>query len=560
MIHPALLGGMIVTLLAAGGWLLWWLLRRRVHQELVRSEGRYRLLYTDAADSIFTVSLDGYITAANPATQRLGGYSMEDWARAPFLGVVLPESVDAVGEVYQRLLAGEVVTEFEYGMRKKDGGELYLSASFRPVWENGKVVHVEGIARDITARRREEQAHLALQEQVQQMQKMQAVGTLAGAIAHDFNNLLTGMLGAVQLAQLELPVDSPVRDYLEQVEEAAERAAELTQQLLGLSRRRPLERTAMDPNEVVRRTATLLERSIPGTIQVQLDLDPELPLVLADAGQLGQALLNLGINARDAMPEGGTIRIETQTISREAASLEHHASAEPGHYLRIDVSDTGVGIPRHVREHVFEPFYTTKPEGHGTGLGLAMVYGCAQEHGGWVEVASEVGHGAHFTLYLPQVEAQGDEHPDATRPLPRGGETLLLVDDTESVARIGRGLLERCGYRVLLASNGEEALRTYAAAASEIQLIVSDLVMPQAGGRELLRGLRELGTQVPVILTTGYAIEGRREDFLEEGFAAVVVKPFDLQTLAKTVRSVLDAAGTAGRGAQAASATLRSGV
>jgi len=560
MIHPALLVGLALTLVAAGAWLLWALLTRRRHQALLRSEARYRLLYTDAADSIFTVSLDGYITAANPATERLGGYSLADWAQHPFLDVILPESMDAVMDVYRRLVAGEVVREFEYGLRKKDGGELYLSASYRPVWENGKVVQVEGIARDVTERRREEQTRRALQEQVQQMQKMQAVGTLAGGIAHDFNNLLTSMLGAVQLAQLELPSDAPVQVYLGQALEAAERAAELTQQLLSLSRRRPLERTATDVNEVVQRTAKLLQRSVPGTIHLELDLDPALRPILADAGQLGQAILNLGINARDAMPEGGEIRIETRAVMRDAASLSVHARTAPGRYLRIRVADTGSGIPAEVQEHVFEPFFTTKPEGHGTGLGLSMVYGCAQEHGGWAELSSQPGRGSCFELYLPQVETPEAVDRDASGGLPRGEETVLLVDDTEGVLRIGRRLLERCGYRVLLASDGEDALRAYEAASSEIALIVSDLVMPRAGGRELLHVLRERGAQVPLILTTGYAIDGRREELLEEGFAAVVVKPFDLQTLAAAVRQVLDAAASAAGGSQAASATLPSGV
>lgn len=410
--------------------------------------------------------------------------------------------------------------------------DVYFSESFLLLFAARTAGEIE--------RLRSEQERQSLQAQVQHAQKMEAVGTLAGGIAHDFNNLLTGILGGIEVSLLDAPADSTMAANLQQARAAVERASELTRQLLTLSRKETPTLGPMDVNAVVEQTVKLLQRAIPETVQIRMATDPRICTIEGNAGQLGQALLNLGINARDAMPAGGLLTFETEVTTVDAAYGQTHAEARPGTYALVTVSDTGAGMPGDVLEHIFEPFFTTKDEGKGTGLGLAMVYACMQAHRGWLEVHSTPGSGTTFQLFLPLLEMERQPTVARFEAAPRGTETILLVDDTDAVLYQGRGMLERCGYRVLIAWNGEGALEVYQQHARDIALIVTDLIMPHAGGRDLLRELQRSGITVPVVLMSGYAVDGHPEELMAEGFAAFLAKPFDLYGIATTVRTVLD--------------------
>jgi len=376
-----------------------------------------------------------------------------------------------------------------------------------------------------------------LQNQLQRAQKMEAMGRLAGGIAHDFNNLLTGIIGNISLA-LDDTEDEEQRDALQEAQNAAERASELTKQLLTLSRKRPPMKKPTQLNNLIQQVSHFLERAIGSTIQIETTTNPAIPTVHVDEGQLHQALLNLGINARDAMPKGGDLIYKSDL--EEVENLPGYEGVTGvDRFVRITVKDTGVGMDPETVDRIFEPFFTTKEPGAGTGLGLAMVYSCAQAHDGWVEVESCPGEGTAFHLFLPVIE--GVEHVQTIRkPLPRGTGTILVVDDTNSVLMLSRIILSKCGYRVIIAWDGAEALEKVATHGKIISLIITDLVMPRFGGRELFQRLRNQGSTIPVIATSGFTHKGRVEGLLAEGFAAFVPKPFNAQGLARVVQETLD--------------------
>ncbi|MCP5058852.1 MAG: response regulator [bacterium] len=369
---------------------------------------------------------------------------------------------------------------------------------------DGRILGALAIMEDVTELRDAEKEHRRLEGALQQAQKMEAVGTLAGGIAHDFNNLLTGICGGLELGLLDVPQDSVAAENLRHAGTAAERAMELTQQLLTLSRRQEPTMAPTDVNEVVDRIGRLLRRSIPEVIQVRTVLGPGMPTIRADAGQLEQALLNLGINARDAIADGqGEISFATEAVEVGEAEARLQGSVAPGSYIRVTVTDSGVGMAADVVDRAFEPFYTTKDQGKGTGLGLAMVYTCVKAHEGWVDVESAPGTGTSIRLHLPLIELASLSRAEGEKQTPHGDEIILLVDDQETVLRVGRRMLERCGYEVVTARDGREALERFAERQTEIALVLADLMMPRCDGRDLLKGLRARGSAVPVVLASG---------------------------------------------------------
>ncbi len=381
-----------------------------------------------------------------------------------------------------------------------------------------------------------------IQRQLQQAQKMELLGTLAGGIAHDFNNLLTSILASVQLAMRHTAHGSKAMSWLRDAQEASERAGDLTKQMLALGRKRGTKMGPTDINEMLARTVRFLDRSIPENVSISLDKCPEDLCIRADVSQLEQAIINLAINARDAMPKGGELKFSVRVVDVDAERVRRVPGTEPGSFVCISVSDTGGGIPVEMREQVFEPFFTTKGPGRGTGLGLAMVYACAQAHDGWVSVDSEVGKGSTFHILIPRVEMAAEELTPPAEPLPTGIETVLLVDDTDAVLYAGQSILEAIGYSVLVARDGIEALAVIDEYRTAIALVITDLVMPGASGRDLLDALRDRGLRTPVILTSGHAVQRSTEDFIAEGFAEFVPKPFDAAHLARVMRKVLDRA------------------
>jgi signal transduction histidine kinase len=386
---------------------------------------------------------------------------------------------------------------------------------------------------EITERKQLE-AHLL------QAQKMESIGRLAAGIAHDFNNLLTPIGGFAELLLRKAPQGSQQQEYLRQIKMAAERAATLTGQLRLFTRQEKGERHPVQLNSVVEETRALLERSISKEIAIELRLASELWAVEADLSQVSQVLMNLCVNACDAMPDGGILTLETRNVTLEEEWARAMLEARPGRYVCLSVSDTGCGMSPEVQARLFEPFFTTKEVGEGTGLGLAVVYGIVKGHGGFINVYSEEGRGSTFHVYLPAMEWAVEERESEGLELPTGTETILVVDDEEMVLALGQRVLELCGYTVLMAEDGFQALEVYQAYRGEIGLVVLDVVMPQMGGLECLHRLRELDPQVKVLISTGYTARGLAQKLVAEGALGVVEKPFQIQDFATAVRTTID--------------------
>jgi PAS domain S-box-containing protein len=397
-------------------------------------------------------------------------------------------------------------------------------------------------ARDITERQEAEKEKEKMQVQLRQAQKMEAVGTLAGGIAHDFNNLLQAVQGYAQLLLLRKDGEDDGQRELQQIVRAAERGADLTQQLLTFSRKVESELQPVDFNREVENVRLLLERTIPKMIEVEFRLAEDLKMVNADSGQVEQILMNLVVNAKDAMPDGGKLVVETANVTLDQEYCKIHRVANPGNYVQLTVTDTGHGIDKMTIEHIFEPFYTTKETGKGTGLGLATVYGIVKSHNGHIVCYSEPDEGTTFKIHLPTIDStqearRAEEHLTA----PEGGsETILLVDDEEAIRGLGTQILEEFGYTVLTAADGESALRLYSEEQEKIDLVILDLIMPGMGGKLCLVELLKINLEARVAIASGYSPDGPTKEILKNGAKGFISKPYDLRQMLRVVREVLD--------------------
>lgn len=397
--------------------------------------------------------------------------------------------------------------------------------------------------KDETADRKlAEQALVESEARLQHSQKMEAVGTLAGGIAHDFNNLLTAIIGNAQLALARLRPDDELYDRLIEIEHSGKRAAELTRQLLIFSRRERLEPRTLDLNATIGPFAKLLRRIIGEDITLRFKAAADLSTVFADPGQMEQVLMNLAANARDAMPGGGELIIETHNVTIDEIYRLTHPYIQPGKYVQISVTDTGSGMDADTQRRSFEPFFTTKEVGKGTGLGLALAYGIIKQHEGMIEVYSEVGHGSTFKVYLPAQEEAVEEKLHETQPVLRGGaETILVAEDDETLQKLLTGMLTGLGYNVILGRDGEAAVEAYSSHRDQIDLVILDMVMPRMGGREAYERLLALGSEVPVMFMSGYSAEMAQSKFVLETGATFIQKPYGIAALGNKVREALDA-------------------
>lgn len=411
----------------------------------------------------------------------------------------------------------------------------------------GQIDHIllERSIRHSIERKALEREHAALEEQLLQAQKLESIGQLAGGIAHDFNNLMTPIIGYAQMGLTTLPEEYRERVYLEEILKAADRATNLIQQLLAFSRRQVVELQVIDLNSLLVNIDNMLQRLIGEDVELVILPSENLGAVKVDPTQIEQVVVNLAVNARDAMPEGGTLIVETSNIEFGEEELKNHPDMAAGPYVMFAVSDTGHGMSEEVKAHLFEPFYTTKEKGKGTGLGLSTCYGIIAQNKGYIWVYSEIGSGTTFKIYLPSLDVipQGTERPSGTKSneLPRGSETVLLVEDEEQVRELAARVLRQQGYTVLQASNGVEALSIASRHADgEIDLLLTDVVMPLIGGRELSIKLRDIHPNVRVIYTSGYTDEAViRHGMLKPG-TDFVQKPYSLAGLTQKIRSVLD--------------------
>jgi len=509
--------------------------RKRAEQELSQSEERYRDLVENAHDIIYSHDLEGNYTSMNKAGELSTGYTHEEAMALNLRQTVAPECLERAKEMLRRKLAGESVTAYEMEILAKDGRRITVEANTKLVYHDGVPVGVQGIARDVTERKQ-------LEEQLRQSQKMDAIGQLAGGVAHDFNNLLTAINGYSGLALQRINDNHPLRGYLEEIKKAGDRAANLTRQLLAFGRKQILQPLPINLNDIVTDMTKLLRRLIGEDVQLTAKLDPALKKIKADPGQIEQVLVNLVVNARDAMPQGGNLTIETATVDLGEEYAGRHVDVLPGLYVMLAVSDTGTGMDEATQARIFDPFFTTKAKGKGTGLGLSTVYGIVKQSGGNLWVYSEPGHGTTFKVYLPQLATAPEklEVKEAESALPGGSETILLVEDEDVVRGLAQKILEQSGYKVLAASRGDEAIRLGAESSEAIHLLLTDVVMPETSGKEVADRLRELLPGLRVVFMSGYTDEAIVHHGVLDSNVEFIEKPFTPNALARKVREALD--------------------
>ena len=504
-------------------------------QALRRSEARYRDLFENASDLIATVDLEGRVTDVNQAFVHATGYSREELLELRLDDLIPVDSRQAIDQARTQKLAGASDTVYEHELLARDGTHIQMEVASRLIFEDGKPVGTEAICRDISERKR-------LEDQLRQAQRLEAVGQLAGGVAHDFNNLLTVISGYAE--QLLDDRDRASEPELDQIAAAAARATILTRQLLAFSRRQVLRPRVLQLNDVVAGLTPMLSRLIGENVELVATLSHSLDPVLADPNQLEQVLMNLAVNARDAMPDGGLLTIRTENVELDDEHVAEHGDAVVGPHVMLSVSDTGVGMNAETLSHAFEPFFTTKPLGIGTGLGLATVYGIVKQSGGSMWVHSEPELGTTFKALLPRAESPVlEEVVREAKPVAANGtETILLAEDEESLRRLSARILEQRGYDVIAAKTATEAVQIAERNGRTIHLLLTDVVMPELSGTALAERVCRVLPEIRVLFMSGYADDVvSRNGALMPG-SGFLEKPFTAGELAAKVRETLDAA------------------
>jgi len=510
--------------------------RTRAEETLLQRQALLRGLLDSIPDLIFYKGADGAYLGCNKAFEHYVGRS-EECLRGSKDQDLFPDDANRSGTDGARCAPGEGHPgRSEACLCYPDGRTVLAEVLETPFFgRDGKVLGLIGLSRDITERRR-------LEEQVHQAGKMEALGQLAGGIAHDFNNLLTAILGNLSLIPRQLPDGHPARELTSVAESAALRAADLTRQLLGFSRRTPLQPQPANLNCTIAEVVGILGRTMDPRIAMDVQADPRLWTVKADPGQMSQVLMNLCINARDAMPNGGRLVLETANLILTPDYTRLNFQARPGEFVRLEVRDSGCGMTPEVQARIFEPFFTTKGRGKGTGLGLALVFGIVQQHDGWVECHSAPGSGTTFTLYLPRIDVPvAPAIPQSELAPERGRETILLVDDEEAIRCLGRSILEKFGYEVLLASDGKEAVELYRREQERIDLVLLDLRMPRMSGHDAFQQMLQINPDVPVVVVSGFSDQYITEAD-QQRIRGFLGKPFLPDELARIVRTALNGA------------------
>jgi two-component system, cell cycle sensor histidine kinase and response regulator CckA len=511
-------------------------------QQLRSSEEQYRRLFETVTDGIFVADRSGRILEVNAGACRQLGFSREELCSRT-LGDIVAQS-DTPPEKMRDLLAAGGFAVADSVHRHKDGSEVPVELVVSRMDYQGAAAFL-GVARDVSARNRALREKERLEAQLHQTSKLEAIGQLAGGVAHDFNNLLTVIKSSAELAGVDLRQQRPVDGYIADIAGAAESASALTRQLLAFSRKQVIDAAHVDLNQVLSRMRGLLGRLIGEDIALQTKAGAGLGTVFADPGLVEQCVLNLAVNARDAMPNGGQLLLETTNVTLDADFQASHPLVAPGDYVLLSVTDTGVGMSEEVKRRLFEPFFTTKELGRGTGLGLATVYGTVMQSGGSVEVYSELGKGTAFKLYFPRVEGPTDAPAPARTKLdapPRGAETILVVEDDPMVRDLTVRMLDRLGYAVYAQSNAEHALAFARERSQPIHLLITDVVMPGMNGRQLATALGKSHPETRVLYTSGYSQNVIAHHGVLDAGIAYLSKPFSLQSLATKIREVLDGA------------------
>jgi PAS domain S-box-containing protein len=516
-------------------------------EKLQDSEKKYRDLVENANSIILRMDTDGYITFFNEFAQKLFGYSEHEILGKNVRGTILPSSESATADLGKMLGAHRqnpvqpAVTEGQYVLR--NGDTAWIAWTSKPIFDsNGQLKEILSIGSDLTELKRAGQEKESLEAQLHEAQKMEAIGTMAGGIAHDFNNILQGIIGYAQILLMGKETGDPDQKSLHEIERLVRTATELTKRLLIFSRKVESKLRPLDLNQEVEQVTKMLKRTIPRMIDIELHLGEDLKIINADPLQTEQIIMNLGVNARDAMLEGGKLIIKTENTTLDGGYSKDHLRAEPGQYVLLSVSDTGDGMDEETLEHIFEPFFTTKESGKGTGLGLAVVYGIVKSHNGYITCDSQPGRGTIFRIYFPVIEKEPERLKvrEVEAPIKVGSETILLVDDEENIREPWKKILVEFGYTVFTTVDGESALEFYRKEHDRVDLIILDLIMPGMGGKRCLVKLLKINPEAKVIIASGYAIDASTKEAIEAGAKVFVSKPFEIRSMLKTVREVLD--------------------
>ena len=511
--------------------------QKDIEDALRKAEQKYRTFFDEAVVGIFQTEPEGHFVTVNPALARILGYNSPEELTASISEVAGQLYVDPERrEEFKRLMETEgSVRNFEIQVYRKTGGRVWLSVNARAVYEGDRIIAYEGTDEDITDRK-------LLEQQLLQAQKMEAVGQLAGGIAHDFNNLLGVILGHGELLLSRVHASDPLRPRIEQICQAGNRAVSLTSQLLAFSRQQILHPVVLDLNVVVQNVSDMIGRLIGEDIRVVRKLDRALGRVKADPGQIEQVLLNLVLNARDAMPNGGTLMVETSNVDIDQIS-QRHTGAKEGRYAMLVVSDNGVGMDQATMSRIFEPFFTTKDAGKGTGLGLATAYGIVKQSGGYISVTSEPGQGTMFSIYLPRTEdvvERASPWQDSSVATARKGETILLVEDADPLREVTREFLEEAGYEVLEADGAERALQAVEEHKAPISLMITDVVMPGMNGQALAERLKSIRPETKVLYVSGYTDEAIFRQGVRPEANNFLHKPYTKDGLISKLQQVLE--------------------
>ena len=493
-------------------------------------------------DAVVGSDLDNLVFSWNRGAEVLYGYTFEEIMGKP-ISLLAPEDRRHESEEMREIvMAGESISNFETVRVRKNGDEVDVSVTMSPILDTrGKIVGVSAITRDISERKKAEESLKKHEEQMRRSQKMDAIGRLAGGVAHDFNNLLSVIGGNAEFLLGSMAGDNPHREEVEEIQKAVRRGAELTKQLLVFGQKQVVQPQPVNLNELSTEMSKMLKRLIDATVDLSIIQDTGIQPILADPGQMQQVILNLVLNARDAMPKGGNIIVETRHISEALLAQEQRPTLPPGTYVRLSVTDTGTGMTAEIQKHIFEPFFTTKA-GKGTGLGLATVYGIVTKWSGHLFLHSALNMGTTFTFYFPALPAMEavKAKPKQMALIPQGSETILVAEDEDPVRKILVRTLEKYGYRVLEAPNGIEAVQMAWSFPDPIHLLLTDTIMPKMNGKELADEIRKTRPQTKVVFISGYPREVLSQQGILETGIHLIQKPFELDDLVRQVRKFLD--------------------
>jgi len=513
--------------------------RKQAEAAVRESEERLQNIVNNALVGIFQVTAEGRFVLVNPSFAQMFGFNSPDkfltsvWNIFQLFAYPVEKSL-----VLEKIKAKGFVEGVETQFLHRDGQNIWGRFSLQAIEDEKKGTLYEGFMADITHHKQAEQERRKMETRLLQSQKLEAIGTLAGGIAHDFNNLLMGIQGNASLMLLDTDSNHPHFDRLQNIEQYVKNASDLTKQLLGFARSGKYEVIPSNLNDIMKKTSDMFRRTRK-EITIHAAYQNKIWTVEVDQGQIEQALLNLFVNAWQAMPAGGHLYIKTENVTFDENDVKPY-QVGPGNYVKMSVTDTGVGMDEATQKRIFDPFFTTKQMGRGTGLGLASVYGIIKSHGGFMDFHSKKGEGTTFDIYLPVSEKKVFKETILLEDIIHGAETVLLVDDEEMIIDVGKQLIKKLGYSVLIARSGKEAIELYEKNSDRIDMVILDMIMPGMGGAETYDRLKEINSDIKVLLSSGYSIDGRAAEILEGGCDGFIQKPFNLKDLSKKIREVID--------------------